>query len=168
MGKLYGEELRKSILATRQRMVDSIESRAERIANWETDEDDCFLSQRVEERAILECDMQLRILDTDGCEDYEAVFDEQGRECRVRYVSTKYGGAYVTDILVDGKVKPIFASSMKALLKKTGYHKKIIRVPVWTKFCTPYKGLYGAYCGSYEVVRWHTNMVTGEYVGYPD
>ena len=22
--------------------------------------------------------------------------------------------------------------------------------------------------GSTEVVRWHTNMVTGEYVGYPD
>lgn len=160
MAKVYGEELRKLILKQRETLQNAIDRRAERIANWETDEDDCFMSQRVEESAIRECNMQLRILDGDGLMDYEAYFDKDGNEVRVRYVNTRYGGAYVWN--------GIFASSIRALLKKTGLTKKMIRVPVWTKFCTPYSGMLGAYCGSYEEVRWHTNMVTGEYVGYPD
>ena len=160
MAKVYGEELKKLILKQRETLQKAIDRRAERIANWETDEDDCFMSQRVEASAISECNMQLRILDGDGLMDYEAYFDKDGNEVRVRYVNTRYGGAYVWN--------GIFASSIRALLKKTGLTKKMIRVPVWTKYCTPYSGMLGAYCGSYETVRWHTNMVTGEYVGYPD
>ena len=160
MAKLFGEELRKSILETKQRMIDAIENRAERIRNWETDEDDCFMSQRVEENAIRECDLQLEILKGDGCMDFEGWFDPDGNEVYVRWVNTRYGGAYVWN--------GIFASSEKALAKKTGLTRKTIRVPVWTKFSTPYSGMMGVYCGSYEITRWHTNMVTGEYVGYPN
>lgn len=164
MSRLYGEELRKSILATKQQMLDAIESRDERIKNWETDEDDCFISQRVEENAIRECNLQLEILSGDGMMDYDAVIDQEGNERRVRQVHTKYGWAYASDISSD---KTVFASSIKALCKKTGWHQETIRVPCWTKFSTPYGGMMGVYCGSYEVVRWHTNMVTGEYFGYP-
>ena len=160
MAKVYGEELKKAIIAERDNLQAAIDRRSERIKNWETDEDDCFLSQRVEENAIHECNMKLRILDGDGCMDFNGWFDADGKEVRVRYVHTRYGGAYVWN--------GIFASSEKALMKKTGLIRKIIRVPVWTKFSTPYSGLLGAYCGGYEEVRWHTNMVTGEYVGYPD
>lgn len=63
MAKVYGEELRKQILETKKRMQDAIDRRAERIANWETDEDDCFISQRCEESAICECNMQLEMLE---------------------------------------------------------------------------------------------------------
>jgi len=160
MAKVYGEELRKAILAERATLVASMERRAERIRNWETDEDDCFISERVEANGIRECDLQLEILKGDGMMDFEGWFDQDGNEVRVRWVHTRYGGAYVWN--------GIFASSEKALMKKTGLTKKGIRVPCWTKFSTPYGGMLGVYSGSYEVVRWHTNMVTGEYVGYPD
>ena len=165
MAQVYGEELRKIVLATKQRAIDAIDRRSERIANWETDEEDCFVSQRVEENAIRECDLQLNILDGDGCMDFDAVMDENGNERRVRQVHTRYGWKYVADVSKDNTV---WASSMNALLKKTGWHTETIRVPCWTKFSTPYGGMMGVYCGSYEVVRWHTNMVTGEYVGYPN
>ena len=155
----YGESLRKIIEARKARNIEAIENRSRRIANWETDEEDCFISQRVEENAIRECDMQLEILKGDGCMDFEAWFDGD-KEVRVRWVRTRYGGAYVWN--------GIFASSAKALMKKTGLTRKTIRVPAWTHYETPYSGMMGAYCGSYEVTRWHTNMVTGEYVGYPE
>lgn len=160
MAKVFGEELRKVIEERKATLQAAIDRRSERIANWETDEEDSFMSQRVEESGIRECNMQLAILDGDGCKDFDGWFDEDGKEVRVRWVHTRYGGAYVYN--------GIFASSPKALEKKTGLTRKSIRVPVWTRFDTPYSGLMGAYCGDYEEVRWHTNMVTGEYVGYPD
>lgn len=161
MPKLYGEELARSIEAEKQRYIAAIEDRQRRINNWETDEDDCFLSQRMEERGIHECNERLKILQGDGTMPYDAVFDQEGNEVSVRWVNTRFGGAYVG--------RGIFASSIKALCKKTGWTVKEIRVPVWTKLSSGgAKGLYGAYIASIERVRWHTNMVTGEYVGYPE
>ena len=160
MAKVFGEELKAVISRQKATLQEAIENRAERIRNGETDEDDCFMSQRVEENGIRECNMQLEILDGDGCMDFDAWFDADGNEVRVRWVSTRYGFRCVCD--------GVFASSEKALAKKMSLTQKTIRVPVWTKFSTPYSGMMGAYCGSYERVRWHTNMVTGEYVGYPD
>ena len=157
----YGEELRAQIIETRERMRASIERRMERIANCETDMDDCFISQHVEEDAICECNMQLHILDGDGCMDYDAIFDENGKEVRVHGFINQWG-RYT--IVANG----VFASSKKALLKKTGWTERTIRVPAWTKFCTRGSGMAGVMSGASEVVRWHTNMKTGEYVGYPD
>ena len=161
MAQVYGEELRQSILARKQRMVDAIDRRAERIANCETDMDDCFISQHVEEDAIHECDLQLAILAGDGCMDVEAFFDKDGREVRVHSFVNRYGKYTV---VANG----VFASSTKALLKKTGLVAKVIRVPAWTQFRTSGHGMAGVMSGRTEQVRWHTNMVTGEYVGYPD
>lgn len=161
MARIYGEELRKSILQTRQNMRDAIARRQERIDNCETDMDDCFISQHVEEDAIRECNMQLEILDGDGMMDYPAIIDENGKEVRIHYFTNKWGR---TSVVANG----IFASSKQAILKKTGWTEKTIRVPAWTKFCTSGRGMVGVMNGSTEVVRWHTNMKTGEYYGYPD
>ena len=161
MANLYGEELRQAILARKARLQEAIRERQERINNWETDEDDCFLSQRVETNGISECNMQLRILDGDGTMEIEAVFDNEGKEVRLHWFTNKWGRETVVG-------NGVFASSEEALLKKTGWTKKTIKVPVWTKFCTSGSGLFGVYSGSYQEVRWHKNMVTGEYVGYPD
>ena len=156
-----GKELEKQIVATRQRFIDNMDNRAERIRNWQTDDEDCFMSQRVEEQGISECNMQLEILKGDGLMDYEALFDAEGKEVRYRWIGTKYG----TRIVANG----VFANSMNALLKKTGLIQKTIRVPVWTKFSAGSGGgLCAVYSGTYVYTRWHTNMVTGEYIGYPD
>lgn len=157
---LYGEELRQSILATRKTLQEAIKRRAERISRWETDEDDCFISQRIEEAGINECNLQLAILEGDGCMDYEAIFDQDGNEVYCKWVNTRYG----YKIVGNG----VFANSEKALLKKTGWSKKMIKVPVWTKYRAGGSGLLGAYTGSCELVRWHTNMKTGEYIGFPN
>lgn len=161
MEKLYGEALKESILARKARIQRSIDDRANRIAEGWTDEEDCFISSRTDRQSLAECDMQLEILAGDGLMDFDAIFDEDGKEVNVKWVHTKYGGAYVG--------RGIFASSKKALCKKTGWHVEEIRVPVWTSFhAGSGGGFLGAYTGSYQYVRWHTNMVTGEPVGFPE
>lgn len=159
--KLYGEALKASILKHRQTLIDAMARRQERIDNCETDYDDCFISMHVESDGIRACNMQLAILEGDGLMDYEAIVDENGNEVRIHFFTNKWG----RDSVVGNGV---FASSVKALLKKTGWTEKTIRVPAWTKFCTSGRGMAGVMSGSTEIVRWHTNMVTGEYVGYPD
>lgn len=159
--KVYGEELKQQILKTKARFQQCIEDRMRRIDNCETEMDDCFISQHVEEDGIRECNMQLKILEGDGCMDYDAIFDENGKEVRTHWFTNKWGQL---TIVGNG----IFASSTKALLKKTGWTEKTIRVPAWTKFIANGSGMAGVMNGGTEVVRWHTNMKTGEYVGYPD
>lgn len=160
--KLYGAELAESIKESIRHTEEIQKRRDERIANWETDEDDCFMSIRVEDQALANYRTQLEILATDGLMDYTAVVDENGKEVSVHCFRNKWGGwSYVGN--------GIFASTKQALLKKTGWTEKTIRVPVWTKFVGGCGGgLCSVYTGRYEKVRWHTNMVTGEYVGYPE
>ena len=159
--KLYGEELRKSILDSIARTQEVMADRAARIAAWETDEDDCFLSARVDANSLNEYKAQLDILDNGGVYDWDCYFDKDGKEVSVRWVNTRYGAKVVAN--------GVFANSIKALLKKTGLVEKTVKVPVWTKFAAGCgRGMEAVYSGSYQVVRWHTNMATGEYVGYPD
>ena len=161
MGKLYGQELRESIIQERDRILRRIADRQERIDDCQTDYDDCFISIHIDQDALRRCSMQLDILDGDGMMDYYAIVDGDGNEVRVNYFINKWGrGTYVGN--------GVFASSISALLKKTGWTEKTIRVPCWTKFCSSGNGMAGVMSGGTEVVRWHTNMVTGEYVGYPD
>jgi hypothetical protein len=135
--------------------------RQERIDNCETDYDDCFISIHIEQDGIRACNEQIKILDGDGMMDYQAIVDENGNEIRVHFFTNKWGK---TNVVGNG----VFASSINALLKKTGWTEKTIRVPAWTKFVAHGSGMCGVMSGSTEVVRWHTNMKTGEYVGYPD
>ena len=160
--KVYGNELIEDIKKNMQHIIDIQKRRDERIANWEIDEDDCFLSIKCEEQSLDKYRQQLEILQTDGLMDFEAIFDENDKEVYVHKFINKWGKISVV-------AKGIFASTIDALIKKTGWKKKIIKVPVWVKFeggCGG--GLCSVYTGTYRKVRWHTNMVTGEYFGYPE
>ncbi|MDR1516447.1 MAG: hypothetical protein LBS45_12210 [Synergistaceae bacterium] len=161
MSKLYGKALAESIRDTIARIEEALDDRNERISQGMTDIDDCFISERVERRAIQEARMQLDILRSDGTMPIDAVIDENGDEVYVRYVDTRYGPKYVGN--------GVFASSLKALLKKTGWKTEERNVPCWTKFIPGSGGgMYSVYTGTVGIVRWHTNMVTGEYAGFPE
>ena len=160
MINLYGEALANEIKETIRRNKAAIDDRNERISAGLTDIDDCFLSDKLERGKIHECEMQLAILSGDGCEEFEIVVDENGDDVGAHWVQTRYGNKIVA--------RGIFANSIKALCKKTGWTITSRRIPVWTKFETYTSGMSGVYSGYYKKVRWHTNMKTGEYVGYPE
>lgn len=162
MAKVFGAELAKEIENDKQRTIEIMNRRDERINNWETDEDDCFLSIHSNQQNISACDMKLEILKGDGTMEIDAIFDENGIEVNVHSFPNKWGGYSLVG-------KGIFASSERALLKKTGWTTKKIKVPCWVKFCGGAGGgMCAVYSGSYQICRWHTNMVTGECVGFPD
>ncbi len=158
--KLFGDALIERIEQDIQHYEELIRDRAKRIDNGMTDMDDCFISERVERSAITEAKMQLEILRGDGCEERDVVIDENGEDVGARWVQTRYGNKVVA--------RGVFANSINALCKKTGWTETTRRIPVWTKWIPCGIGLLGACYGSYEKVRWHTNMKTGEYVGYPE
>lgn len=158
----YGKELAERIEQEIKDVENLQKDRNGRISSFKTDEEDCFLSARIDEQELAKLKKQLAILNTDGCMDWEAIVDENGNEINVHWFKNKWGSYSIVG-------RGVFASSEQALLKKTGWTKKIIRVPVWVDFvCGNGDGICSAYTGSYKYVRWHTNMVTGEYVGYPD
>lgn len=163
MKKLYGKELAEQIKNEVADIRKIQERREKRIADWETDEDDCFVSIRTEEQEIRACEMKLHILEeTDGTMEIDAIFDKNGNEVNTHWFTNKWGRS---TIVGNG----VFASSLNALLKKTGWTVKKIKVPQWVRFeagcgC----GMYAVYTGRNIYTRWHTNMVTGEYVGFPE
>lgn len=161
MAQVFGEELKKQIEKDIARINEIQEERRKRIENCWVDDSDCFMSARVEDQTLRRHQMELEILKGDGCMDYEAIFDQDGVEVGVHEFMNQWRRiSYVG--------RGIFASSIKALLKKTGWTKKTIRVPAWVKFdAGSGGGMCAVYTGRYIICRWHTNMVTGEYVGYP-
>lgn len=159
--KLYGKELTEQIKKDIQRTKEVIENRHKRINEGLTDMDDCFLSEKVNHESIREMEMQLEILKGDGLMEIEVLISPEGKEFEPRWVDTKWG----SKIVVNG----IFSANRKALYKRTeklGYKLGVKKVPCWTKFISHGTGLCGVYSGSYQITRHHTNMVTGEYIGY--
>ena len=159
MTQVYGKELAERIREDLNRTYEIIDDRNRRISDWQTDEDDCFFSIRMDEQSIEQCKMKLSILESDGTRPFTVVVDENGKIVKTHWFKNNWGGE---SIVGNG----VFASSMRALLKKTGWHQEERNYPVWVKFVANGSGMFGAYTGSYQVVRWHTNMVTGEYVGF--
>ena len=89
------------------------------------------------------------------------LFSHEVAEVGVRNVMTQWGSRFVG--------RGIFANSREALAKKTGWTIEEREVPCWTKFMSGSGGgMCSVFTGSIAIVRWHTNMVTGEYVGYPE
>ena len=154
MAKVYGADLLKCL---------DIEEATVRksIAFLDTEDiEECFVSRKNNKQSLSRINMERRILtNTDGTREFDIVVDNDGNEVRVTRFKNKWGK---TSYVGNG----VFASSMKALLKKTGWHMEVRRFPVWTKFVSAGSGMCGAYNGYYIVDRYHTNMVTGEYVGY--
>ena len=158
--KLYGKELANTLIKERTRIQGIMANRDSRINQGMTDDNDCFMSIKVNQQALREIEMQLEILSGDGLFETDGLFDEDGGEIAMRWVTTQYGQR----IVADG----IFAKDKETLVKKTGYELRKIKAPCWTKYITHGTGLCGVYTGYYIKMRWHTNMVTGKYVGYPN
>jgi len=162
MKDLFGVELKKQIEGLIARDKESIANRARRITDGWTDMDDCFLSEKLEQTGLDMYRMQLKILETDGLDDFDGLEDESGHQVIPPHIKTKYGWAYM---IKDENGKAYFANSVKALAKKSGLRLVNIRRPVWVKLSACGSGLCGAYNAFPKIQRWDTNMVTGEFYG---
>lgn len=153
--------------ATIQRNKDAMADRAERIRLGYTDMDDCFVSQRIEEKSIEMAQMQIELLKSGGTHEFITYFDENGNELTHSFIADKYryGGSVLVIKFPDGR-KPVFQSlgvkDLEKCLAKKGIRKGKSSRPAWVKFFAGGTGMYGAYMarpGYYEAAF---NRVTGE------
>ena len=157
---LYGEELIKKLEDEIAFTHDVRERRAERIANWQTDEDDCFISERVDERSILLNRQKIELIRNGGCAWFTEYATLDGTLVKAHWCNTKFGLSLRVE-MPDGSVVWTTSTTPKGLAKRGLKTVSCLR-PAWYAYKTPYRGMMGAYCGSYELFPSDVNYATGE------
>lgn len=129
------------------------DERQARIDSWQTDIDDCFVSIRMNNISQNLAETQLFIAKHNGLATFDAWFDQEGKEVDVKWVKTKYNKYALVG-------RGIFASSERALTKKTGWVMKKIQAPAWAKIVAGGSGMYGAFNSSVSTYRISENKIT--------
>ena len=156
----FGTELIESLEREIARMNEALESRVERIANWQTDEDDCFISERVESRTISVNQRKIALIKDGGCSWFREYATLDGKLVRARWCNTRYGWKLRAE-MPDGSVVWTSATTAKGLAKQNLKEVECLR-PAWFAYKTPYSGMLGVYCGDYELFPSDWNYATGE------
>ena len=151
-----------SLEAKIARYREMIENRQRRINAGETDEDDCFISMKVEADGIETAQMEIDIIKNGGTGWFEWFTDLNGTPCTdANYVLTKFGYSWVVNF-ADGRTIWSSAQTAKGLARK-GLIKVMGKFPAWVKsFCNG-SGLCGVLCSTVGTYRAELNRATGEY-----
>lgn len=143
-------------------MQEAIERRNIRIERGETDEDDCFMSIKVEGVTIEECKQKINILKEGGVAWFDWYTDTEGVPCEsARWVQTKFGRSLVVDF-ADGRTIWTTALTEKGLAKK-GLVKVEGLFPAWVRVEANGSGMVGAFLAYPRKYRANLNRATGEY-----
>lgn len=156
----YGKELVEQLEKEIKLMQESIKNRYERIdAGW-TDIDDCFMSQRCEERVINNNKAKIDLINDGGCMWFREYATLDNQLVDAHWCKTRYGYS-LRAVMPDGKVVWTTASTAKCLAKK-GLKKVECKRPAWFKFSSGNSGMLGVYTGSYVPFPSDVNYATGE------
>ena len=155
----HGQELINELREEIRRLSEAQTRRQERINRWETDEDDCFISDRVEERGIRLANRKIALIEKGGCEWFQEYATVSGQLVNAKWCNTRYGSS-LRIRMPDGSVA--WCSGGEKALKNKGLKKVLCLRPAWFAFRSPYNGLLGAYSGDYELFPSDWNYATGE------
>lgn len=156
----YGQGLIEALeqdMANTQRCIDN---RIERINNWQTDEDDCFISIKVDDRFMRLCRDKIDLIKDGGTAWFREYATLDGQLVNARWCNTRYGTSLRVE-MPDGKVVWTTSCTKKGLAKR-GLKLVECRRPAWFAFRSPYSGMLGVYSGSYELFPSDVNYATGE------
>ena len=156
----YGAELIEKLENEIKTLQEAIDRRAERIANWETDEDDCFISERCETRGVQVAKDKIQLIKDGGCAWFLEYATLDGTPIKANWCQTKYGYSLRAE-MPNGEVVWTTANTAKGLAKK-GLKKIECKRPAWYAYKTPYSGMMGVYAGSYELFPSDYNYATGK------
>ena len=159
---LYGAELITSLENEKAMLLKSREERRTRINDGWTDEDDCFISIRVEERGCSLCDRKIQLIRDGGCHWFMEYQSLDGvPEKSHNWFTNKFGGSSCRVELADGRVIFTSADTEKGLAKK-GLKKVLALRPAWFAFHSSSRGMMGVYSGDYYFFPSDVNYATGE------
>lgn len=157
---MYGTELINKLEAEITTLQAALDRRAERIANWETDEDDCFISERCESRGISVAKNKIALIKDGGCAWFPEVATLDGQIVKAHWCQTRFGSSLRAE-MPDGTVVWTTTSTAKGLAKKGLKRVECLR-PAWYAYSSPYSGMMGVYCGDYVLFPSDYNYATGE------
>lgn len=139
-----------------------IQNRDERIKRGEVDEDDCFISMKVNSDGIKAANMKINIIKGGGTAWFDWYKDMNGVPCTdANWVQTKYGLSLCVNF-ADGRTVWTTATTEKGLAKK-GLVKVEALFPAWVKSYSHERGLLGVFNSSVGIYRAELNRATGEY-----
>ena len=157
---VYGAELIKNLEREIETMRGALDRRQERINRWETDEDDCFISERVETRTISVNQSKIKLIKDGGCAWFEEYATLDGQIVKAHWCNTRYGYK-LRVVMPDKSVVWTTADTAKGLAK-IGLKKVSCKRPAWYAFKSAYGGMMGVYCGDYVLFPSDWNYATGE------
>ena len=155
----YGQELINELRKEIETLSGAMQRRQDRINRWETDEDDCFMSQRVEERGVRLAERKIDLIERGGCEWFSEYATMDGKLVSAKWCNTRFGSSLRVE-MPDGSV--VWCSGGDRSLKNKGIKRVLCLRPAWFTFRSPYKGLLGVYSGDYELFPSDWNYATGE------
>ena len=156
----YGKELVEMLQNEIESYKAAISNRRERIDNGWTDLDDCFISQRCEERGIRVAENKISLINDGGCMWFVEYATLDGELVDARWCNTKYGLKLRAE-MPDGSVVWTTATTVKGLAKKGLKMVECLR-PAWYSFQSSASGLFGVYSGDYYPFPSDWNYATGE------
>lgn len=158
---LYGNELVSQLEREIERMEQSISNRVERVYACEFDWDDCFISQRCEERGISNNKDKINLIRKGGCAWFLEYATLDNQLVDARWCNTKYGSSLRVK-MPNGEVVWTSATTPKGLAKH-GLKKVECLRPAWYKFSSGgHNGMSGVYFGKYVLFPSDVNYATGE------
>lgn len=156
----YGQDLIKDLEASIMMSRKAIEDRINRIDIGMTDWEDCFVSQRCEERGIQNDQEKIDLIKRGGCEWFVEYATLDGELVDAKWCNTKYGSKLRVE-MPDGSV--VWTNSITAKgLAKRGLKMVYCLRPAWFAFRSSGSGMAGVYSGSYVLFPSDVNYATGE------
>lgn len=156
----YGQELIEMLEKEIANYAEVMADRQRRIDDWQTDEDDCFISQRCDERGVNLAKDKIALIKDGGCMWFPEYATLDGTLIKARWCNTKYGYSLRAE-MPDGSVVWTTAETKKGLAKK-GIKKVMCKRPAWFAFHSSQGGMMGVYTGSYAPFPSDFNYATGE------
>lgn len=160
----YGKELVAQLEQEIETMQQAIRNRYDRIDAGLTDIDDCFISERCEDRGIRNNKDKIDLINNGGCLWFTEYATLDNTLVNAHWCKTQYGSSLRAE-MPDGRVVWTTAQTKKGLAKK-GLKMVECKRPAWFKFSSGgLSGLMGVYAGSYVPFPSDVNYATGEPAG---
>lgn len=156
----YGQELIKELENDIELTQKCMRERQDRIDNMQTDEDDCFISIRCDQRELQLCKDKIALIKDGGTAWFTEYATLDGQLVDAHWCNTRYGLS-LRAVMPDGQVIWTTALTKKGLAKK-GLKMVECRRSAWYRFHSSGKGMYGVYTGSYILFPSDVNYATGE------
>lgn len=156
----FGEELIKELEKDIETTKKAMAERQERINNWQTDEDDCFMSIRMDTRGLGLCRDKIDLIRSGGTAWFTEYATLDGKLVDAHWCNTRYG-TKLRAVMPDGEVVWTSSYTKKGLAKR-GLKAVQCKRPAWYKFHSSHSGMLGAYTGEYILFPSDFNYATGE------